>query len=223
MADIKEEEAPAEIPEPIKEPENEITLDLGGVTETQPAKVSGEEVSMTIETPVPDPVPSFHEKAAEPVFEIEATENDDEYKGPEKEPYNPRLDLENYRYPTVDLMKHYDNAEPTIDMAEQNANKDKIINTLRSFGIEISTIKATVGPTVTLYEITPSKGFVSPRFVVWKMISLSAFRHWVFVLLRRFREKEQSVLKYQTPIRRLFPDRVSSVARSSRSLLMTCR
>ena len=121
-------------------------------------KVSGEEVSMTIETPVPDPVPPFHEKAAEPVFEIEATENDDEYKGPEKEPYNPRLDLENYRYPTVDLMKHYDNAEPTIDMAEQNANKDKIINTLRSFGIEISTIKATVGPTVTLYEITPEQG-----------------------------------------------------------------
>ena len=158
MADIKEEEAPVEVPEPIKEPENEITLDLGGVTETQPAKVSGEEVSMTIETPVPDPVPPFHEKAAEPVFEIEATENDDEYKGPEKEPYNPRLDLENYRYPTVDLMKHYDNAEPTIDMAEQNANKDKIINTLRSFGIEISTIKATVGPTVTLYEITPEQG-----------------------------------------------------------------
>lgn len=113
---------------------------------------------MTIETPVPDPVPPFHEKAAEPVFEIEATENDDEYKGPEKEPYNPRLDLENYRYPTIDLMKHYENAEPTIDMAEQNANKDKIINTLRSFGIEISTIKATVGPTVTLYEITPEQG-----------------------------------------------------------------
>ena len=158
VADIKEEEDPVEIPEPIKEPENEITLDLGGVTETQPAKVSGEEVSMTIETPVPDPVPPFQEKAAEPVFEIEATENDDEYKGPEKEPYNPRLDLENYRYPTVDLMKHYDNAEPTIDMAEQNANKDKIINTLRSFGIEISTIKATVGPTVTLYEITPEQG-----------------------------------------------------------------
>ena len=158
VADIKVEEAPVEIPEPIKEPENEITLDLGGVTETQPAKVSGEEVSMTIETPIPDPVPPFHEKAAEPVFEIEATENDDEYKGPEKEPYNPRLDLENYRYPTVDLMKHYDNAEPTIDMAEQNANKDKIINTLRSFGIEISTIKATVGPTVTLYEITPEQG-----------------------------------------------------------------
>lgn len=142
------------------EPENEITLDLGGITEPQPAKPSGEEVSMIIETPVSDPAPSLHEKpvAVEPTFEIEAAEEDDEYKGSEKEPYNPRLDLENYRYPTVDLMKHYDNAEPTIDMAEQNANKDKIINTLRSFGIEISTIKATVGPTVTLYEITPEQG-----------------------------------------------------------------
>ena len=159
-ADTKEEETPIEVPEPVMEPENEITLDLGGITEPQPAKLSGEEVSMIIETPVSDPAPSLHEKpaAVEPTFEIEAAEDDDEYKGPEKEPYNPRLDLENYRYPTVDLMKHYDNAEPTIDMAEQNANKDKIINTLRSFGIEISTIKATVGPTVTLYEITPEQG-----------------------------------------------------------------
>ena len=159
-ADTKEEETPIEVPEPVMEPENEITLDLGGITEPQPAKPSGEEVSMIIETPVSDPAPSLHEKpaAVEPTFEIEAAEDDDEYKGSEKEPYNPRLDLENYRYPTVDLMKHYDNAEPTIDMAEQNANKDKIINTLRSFGIEISTIKATVGPTVTLYEITPEQG-----------------------------------------------------------------
>ena len=156
----KEEETPIEVSEPVIEPENEITLDLGGITEPQPVKATGEEVSMIIETPVSDPAPSLHEKpaAVEPTFEIEAAEDDDEYKGPEKEPYNPRLDLENYRYPTVDLMKHYDNAEPTIDMAEQNANKDKIINTLRSFGIEISTIKATVGPTVTLYEITPEQG-----------------------------------------------------------------
>jgi len=159
-SDTKEEETPIEVSEPVIEPENEITLDLGGITEPQPVKATGEEVSMIIETPVSDPAPSLHEKpaAVEPTFEIEAAEDDDEYKGPEKEPYNPRLDLENYRYPTVDLMKHYDNAEPTIDMAEQNANKDKIINTLRSFGIEISTIKATVGPTVTLYEITPEQG-----------------------------------------------------------------
>lgn len=74
------------------------------------------------------------------------------------EPYNPRLDLENYKFPTIDLMKHFDNDEPSVDMDEQNANKDRIIETLRSFGIGISSIKATVGPTVTLYEIKPEEG-----------------------------------------------------------------
>ncbi|KAA6317295.1 DNA translocase SpoIIIE, partial [termite gut metagenome] len=67
-------------------------------------------------------------------------------------------DLENYRFPTLDLLKFYDNKDLTINMEEQKANKDKIIDTLRSFSIEISTIKATVGPTVTLYEITPAQG-----------------------------------------------------------------
>ncbi|MBD9093877.1 MAG: DNA translocase FtsK [Bacteroides oleiciplenus] len=154
-----EEDAFVTTPEPEEEPENEITLDLGGITEKEPAKASHEEVSMIIETPAPEPASSLSDKPVvdEPTFEVETVE-EEEYKGPEKEPYNPRLDLENYRFPSIDLMKHYENAEPTIDMAEQNANKDKIINTLRSFGIEISTIKATVGPTVTLYEITPEQG-----------------------------------------------------------------
>ena len=95
---------------------------------------------------------------AEPGFEVEPATSEEEYEGPELEPYNPTKDLENYRFPTIDLMKHFENDDPTIDMDEQNANKDRIINTLRSFGIEISTIKATVGPTVTLYEITPEQG-----------------------------------------------------------------
>ena len=90
--------------------------------------------------------------------EVESAVSEEEYQGPEMEPYNPTKDLENYRFPTIDLMKHFENDDPTIDMDEQNANKDRIINTLRSFGIEISTIKATVGPTVTLYEITPEQG-----------------------------------------------------------------
>lgn len=86
------------------------------------------------------------------------SEEDEEYQGPEPEPYNPTKDLENYHYPTLDLMKRYENSEPTINMEEQNANKDRIINILRSFGIEINSIKATVGPTITLYEITPESG-----------------------------------------------------------------
>ena len=154
----KEEEIATE--EEEDEPLNEITLDLGGSDgKIKPAKSADEDVTMTFETPAPEPVPPFREQPVEkePAFQVEKAE-EEEYVGTEKEPYNPRLDLENYHYPTIDLMKHYDDNGPTIDMVEQNANKDKIINTLRSFGIEISTIKATVGPTVTLYEITPEQG-----------------------------------------------------------------
>ena len=74
-------------------------------------------------------------------------------------PYDPKLDLENYHYPTLDLLKKYDNdGKPYIDMAEQTANKNRIVEVLRNFGVEISSIKATVGPTITLYEITPAQG-----------------------------------------------------------------
>ncbi len=96
----------------------------------------------------------------EPDITIETggTEEDEEYSGPNRTPYNPKLDLEDYHYPTLDLMKHYENNDPTINMDEQNENKNRIISILRSFGIEIKTIKATVGPTITLYEITPESG-----------------------------------------------------------------
>lgn len=100
-----------------------------------------------------------NEKEAEgPDFTVEPIKNEEEYDNSQMGVYNPKLDLENYHYPTLGLLKKYDNEHPAIDMEEQNANKDKIINTLRSFGIEISNIKATVGPTVTLYEITPEAG-----------------------------------------------------------------
>lgn len=75
------------------------------------------------------------------------------------DPYDPKRDLENYRYPTLELLKKYDSdGKPYIDMAEQNANKNRIVDVLHTFGIEITSIKATVGPTVTLYELTPAPG-----------------------------------------------------------------
>ncbi len=74
------------------------------------------------------------------------------------EPYDPRRDLEYYKFPTLDLLKKYPDNSPAIDMAEQNANKDRIITVLKNFGVEISSIKATIGPTITLYEITPAPG-----------------------------------------------------------------
>ena len=74
------------------------------------------------------------------------------------EPYDPKLDLENYRYPTLELLDKRNDDNAPIDMEEQNKNKDQIIEVLQNFGVEISSIKATVGPTITLYEITPAKG-----------------------------------------------------------------
>ena len=74
-------------------------------------------------------------------------------------PYDPKRDLENYHYPTLDLLKKYEtDGKPYIDMQEQNTNKNRIVDVLRNFGVEISSIKATVGPTITLYEITPAPG-----------------------------------------------------------------
>lgn len=73
------------------------------------------------------------------------------------EPYDPKLDLENYKYPTIDLLKHYE-IDTSIDMEEQQQNKNRIIQVLSDFGVKISSIKATVGPTITLYEITPAPG-----------------------------------------------------------------
>ena len=74
-------------------------------------------------------------------------------------PYDPKRDLENYHYPTLDLLKKYESdGKPYIDMNEQTANKNRIVDVLRNFGVEISSIKATVGPTITLYEITPAPG-----------------------------------------------------------------
>ena len=102
------------------------------------------------------------EQPAPPAEEIKMTitaaEGDQKAEGKIQEPYDPRLDLSHYKFPTLDLLKHYDNDAPAIDEKEQEANKNRIIQVLRDFGIEIDTINATVGPTITLYEITPAAG-----------------------------------------------------------------
>lgn len=158
---LKEEErAEAVAEEKNPDPAHEIPLDLSP-EEVRPVVAEQKEVTMTLEPLASEPVvevPEKRQEDEEPGFEVGPVTEEEEYSGPEMEPFNPTKDLENYRFPTIDLMKHFDNDDPTIDMDEQNANKDRIINTLRSFGIEISMIKATVGPTVTLYEITPEQG-----------------------------------------------------------------
>ena len=105
---------------------------------------TGEDVDFNVETIKGDE--SADQKTVAPALE-------------DLEPYDPKRDLENYHYPTLDLLKKYDNdGKPYIDMAEQTANKNRINEVLRTFGVEISSIKATVGPTITLYEITLAPG-----------------------------------------------------------------
>jgi S-DNA-T family DNA segregation ATPase FtsK/SpoIIIE len=89
-------------------------------------------------------------------------------KGPEEEktaeevenldPYDPTLDLPRYKYPTIDLLNEYDVKKVTVSRQELEENKDKIVTTLENFQIGIQGIQATIGPTVTLYEIIPNPG-----------------------------------------------------------------
>ena len=170
---IEEEETETE-PEPILEPTYtepkpvEVNFDLPKEEkpeeEENPDKFPFEQPQVSNEETVEPAQPEV--EIAEAIEEEETpftigdnhTEEDEAYKGPTLEPYNPRLDLENYKFPHLNLLDHYDETDNNIDMEEQNANKDRIIEVLRSFDIEISSIKASVGPTVTLYEITPAQG-----------------------------------------------------------------
>ncbi|MGL5273864.1 MAG: DNA translocase FtsK 4TM domain-containing protein, partial [Phocaeicola sp.] len=176
----EEEERDEEVPDLLEEdleieqkkPQNEkmdtyekskpIVLDL----EVNPAPTNSNKQSSNIKTE-----PTFHiEKTEEETLDAsdskevpfsigdKATDEDRAYKGSLSTPYNPRLDLENYNFPALDLLNKQKESGPNIDIEEQNANKERIIKVLRSFGIEISSIKASVGPTITLYEITPAEG-----------------------------------------------------------------
>jgi S-DNA-T family DNA segregation ATPase FtsK/SpoIIIE len=117
-------------------------------------------------------------------LEIEDVKEDELYsKDPDKlleklGPYDPRKDLEFYKFPSLNLLKVYDNeAAPVINEEEQRANGARIVTTLRNYGIEIESIKATVGPTVTLYEIVPKAGIRVAKVQALEndiMMSLSA-------------------------------------------------
>jgi len=75
-----------------------------------------------------------------------------------QQPYDPILDLRNYKFPTIDLLEAHGSEKIVQDVNELENNKNQIINTLKNYDIEIQKIYATVGPTVTLYEIVPAPG-----------------------------------------------------------------
>ena len=168
------------IPMTINVGSGEPEADAGGISTMEDPEVFDDPQTEQIEfdvdhdespvpvTPMTPKEPSkLADTDADVEMEIEAGEKEEKADGKDlannygdlSTPYDPKRDLENYHYPTLDLLKKYESdGKPYIDMEEQTANKNRIVDVLRNFGVEISSIKATVGPTITLYEITPAPG-----------------------------------------------------------------
>ncbi|MBO3697832.1 DNA translocase FtsK [Roseivirga sp. E12] len=151
VVSLKEEKEAAKSSEPIVEEKEEQ------VTEAVP-EVADEPAESALElevTPVNKPQPKAPD--AQPAFEVEINEKAE--KLVEKAGhYDPTLDLAKFQFPKVDLLREYSTGKISVTKEELQANKDKIVETLTNFKIGIASIKATIGPTVTLYEIVPEAG-----------------------------------------------------------------
>lgn len=160
-----------EEPEPKKEPEEDVDFDEDSITlktEEAPAPkveerlVANEDSSVTLSTEVPEPKEDDSDE-----FEIEIetakeevlSEKEINSKVKEFGEYDPELDLSSYKLPPIDLLEtHGQTTGININKEELEANKNKIVETLSNYKIDIDKIKATVGPTVTLYEVVPAPG-----------------------------------------------------------------
>ena len=162
-AEVNTEEKETASPHPEEEQTVEFTIDDKAESLPSSPGMAADMTEKTEKADIPSQTPATGntEKPNDITFDIEEGKKDDVDPATPPKPmerYNPRLGLEFYKFPTLDLLKNYGNEETSINTEEQIKNKDRIITTLHSFGIEISSIKATVGPTVTLYEITPAAG-----------------------------------------------------------------
>jgi len=141
------------------------------VSNTTPVETeeAEQEVTVSFEEKEPEPIQTpqkpIEAKTDDVALEIEATEDEEEVEDVSKKlvkdfgEFDPKLELSNYKFPTLDLLKEYNTAGGiTIDQEELEEHKNTIVDTLKNYKIEIDQIKATVGPTVTLYEIVPEAG-----------------------------------------------------------------
>ncbi len=107
------------------------------------------------------------EEVKEPIFTIEEPKSDTDLLADTlvetKGFYDPTLDLSSYKFPPIELLNEYEVGKVQVTQEELNQNKDKILATLTNFKIGIQSIKATIGPTVTLYEIVPEAGIKISR------------------------------------------------------------
>jgi len=130
-----------------------------------------EEVDLTEEPPLPDDIgfeikvgkgdgleEADEEPAVSPLRKRSQSELGEDYDASYLGEYDPRLDLSSYKFPSVNLLTKYESSETIVNTEEQKSNKRRIQEVLEQFSIKISSISATVGPTVTLYEIIPEPG-----------------------------------------------------------------
>ncbi len=164
-AEVAPEEPQMEIKSDLPE---EVTFDIDKAFEEVNARAqgntNGDGITFTINDTDDNPIENTEdsETSANPDF----TETPEEELDPDDyrqhygldEPYDPHLDLKDYIMPTTDILEDWETANVKVTKEELIANKDRIVQTLKDYGIEITDITATPGPTVTLYKIKPAPG-----------------------------------------------------------------
>ena len=144
----QEDKLKDELFEDIKVEDSDLEVNLesklndGNEIQSEPTEGNDDSISMEVE---------------EINFEEKSTKNISFNKADLKK-FDPTLDLSNFKNPSIDLLKDYGDGTIKIDQDELETNKNKIVDTLKNYNIGIKQIKATIGPTVTLYEIIPDAG-----------------------------------------------------------------
>lgn len=161
VVSIKESEPEEQEVEEVKEPEElEPVINLSTTPSTPKEEKPKEDdgsIELEVEEPVNKPIATEPAKEKEPAFEVEIKETSEKLVEQAGQ-FDPTLDLPKYQFPLVDLLNEYSTGKVQVTKEELQANKDKIVETLTNFKIGIASIKATIGPTVTLYEIVPEAG-----------------------------------------------------------------
>ncbi len=172
-----EDEDDEDIPEPVLKEETVSTPTptptstiVEETTKSEPEEEKDGSIALNLDDSEPETKPKASEESEDELeIEIEETpeeetsfEDEDEQKSKkaleEFGEYDPKLDLSHFQYPKLDLLVDHGDGEIKIDRDELEANKNRIVDTLRNYKIGIQHIKATIGPTVTLYEIVPEAG-----------------------------------------------------------------
>ncbi|HLV15330.1 MAG TPA: DNA translocase FtsK [Xanthomarina sp.] len=165
--DIKKEFKPSN--EDVVNPlDNDLTAEAEDIKaafnlkpESVPVEVKEQESPLTPDKPKKEPVfeePEMTIEVEEIPEEISETDNLANQLVEDYGQFDPTLELRNYQFPSLDLLKKYDSEGITINQEELEENKNRIVDTLNNYKIGIASIKATIGPTVTLYEIVPDAG-----------------------------------------------------------------